>query len=269
MKSGPILAATDLTARSDRAVDRAFLLGEQFSRPVCVVHVIESDGEGDAAEVEEKVRETMPQGSGETRVFIPAGEAPQQIARVAEECDAAIICVGPARFNSLCDFFLGTAVDYIAREAECPLLVVKQRPREPYDSVIFATDFSDNSRRALEKAASLFPDARFHLLHAFHVPYAAWNRAEYVGEELQLQEQSAMDDFIASLGEVAGLRGRVDGRVARGNLFQGIYEAAEEFGAKLVAFGTHGASEFRHATIGSVANELLTNLTLDSLIIRP
>lgn len=269
MNSGPILAATDLTARSDRAVDRAFLLADQLSRPVWVVHAIESDREGSAAEVEAKIRETLPQGSGGTQILLPAGNALEGIGKAAEESEAALICVGPARFNSLCDFFLGTAVDHIAREVECPLLVVKQRSREPYNSIVFATDFSDNSRHALEKAASLFRDARFHLLHAFHIPYPAWNRDEYVGEELQSEGQDAMDAFISSLDDVAGLRSRVDGRVARGNLFQGIYEVAEEYGAQLVAFGTHGESGFRHATIGSVANELLTNLTLDSLIIRP
>jgi nucleotide-binding universal stress UspA family protein len=269
MNSGPVLAATDLTARSDRAIDRAFLLSDQLSRPVHVVHAIESDSESNTAEIERKLRESLPEGSREVRVFLPQGNVPEAIGKVAEECGAALICVGPARFNSLKDFFLGTAVDYIAREVERPLLVVKQRPRKSYSSIIFATDFSDNSRRALQKAASLFPDARFHLLHAFHVPYAAWNRDEYVKEELQSEEQGAMDDFIASLVDVAGLDDRVDGRVARGNLFEGIYEAAEEFGANLVAFGTHGESGFRHATIGSVANELLTNLTLDSLIIQP
>ena len=268
MSSGPILAATDLTARSDRTIDRAFLLAEQLSRPVCIVHVIESEEEAAAEEVEAKIRETLPLGRENVEIFTPSGKTPEAVAEVAEECEAAVICAGPARFNSLRDFILGTAVDYIARETVCPLLVVKQRPRESYDSVIFATDFSDNSHSALIKTASLFSEARFHLLHAFHVPYAAWNKAEHVREALQAEEQGAMDEFIASLRDETGLPGRVDGRVVRGNLFGGIYDAAEDTKATLVAFGTHGQSGLRHATIGSVASELLTNLTLDSLMVR-
>lgn len=268
MSSGPILAATDLSARSDRAVDRAFLLGEQLSRPVCIVHVLEPEEEAAAGEVEAKIRETLPPGSEKVEVFTPSGNTPEAVAEVAEECGAAVICAGPARFNSLKDFILGTAVDYIAREASCPLLVVKQRPHGSYDSVIFATDFSDNSRQALIRTAMLFPEARFHLLHAFHVPYAAWNKAEHVREELRSEEQAEMDKFIAALGDEAGLSRRVDGRVERGNLFGGIYDTAKETQSKLVAFGTHGESGFRHATIGSVASELLTNLTLDSLMVR-
>ena len=269
MSSGPILAATDLSARSDRAVDRAVLLGKQLSRPVCIVHVVESDEEEAAAEAEAKIRETLPTGSEKVEIFTPTGNTPEAVAKVAEERGAAVICAGPARFNSLKDFILGTAVDYIAREAACPLLVVKQRPHCNYDSVIFATDFSDNSRRALIKAASLFPEARFHLIHAFHVPYAAWNKAEHVREELRSEEQAAMDKFIAALGDEAGLSRRVDGRVERGNLFGGIYDTAKQTDSKLVAFGTHGETGFRHATIGSVASELLTNLTLDSVMVRP
>ena len=269
MSSGPILVATDLTARSDRAVDRAFKLAEQLSRPVCIVHVIEPDEGVTATEVQAKIRQTLPTGSEQVEIFTPSGNTAEAIAQVAEEHGAAMICAGPARFNSLKDFILGTAVDYIAREAACPLLVVKQRPHGSYDSIIFATDFSDNSRRALIKAASLFPDARFHLVHAFHVPYAAWNKAEHVREELQSDEQAAMDTFIAGIRAEAGLSQRVDGRALRGNLFGAIYQTAEEKKASLVAFGTHGESGFRHATIGSVASELLTNLTLDSLMIRP
>ena len=41
MPKSPILVATDLSARSDRAVDRAIQLAQEMSCPLMVAHVVE------------------------------------------------------------------------------------------------------------------------------------------------------------------------------------------------------------------------------------
>jgi nucleotide-binding universal stress UspA family protein len=145
---------------------------------------------------------------------------------------------------------------------------VKERARAPYRTIIFPTDFSACSRGALLRATGLFPDAAFRLVHAFHVPYAAWNKDSYVRDDLARDAGAEMEEFIATLCAEEHVASRLEGRVAEGNLFELIYAVAEETGANLVAFGTHGESGFKHATIGGMANELLNKLTLDTLIIR-
>jgi nucleotide-binding universal stress UspA family protein len=219
-------------------------------------------------EAQRRLRCVLPGEGATMEALIAEGSAPEQIAAVAEEQDAAIICAGVARYNSIGDFLLGNAVDALCRHAQRPVLVVKERPRAPYQTIIFPTDFSGCSRQALLRALVLLPEARIRLVHAYHVPYAAWNRDDYVKDDLDRDAAAKMDEFIATFAAEPQVAGRLEGAVVRGNLFEMIYEVAEKTGANLVAFGTHGESGIRHATIGSMANELLNKLTLDSLIIR-
>jgi len=267
MGSQPVLVATDLSARADRAIDRAVMLGQQLSRPVVALHVV-TDGELSVEEAERRLRCVLPQGGANIEALVAEGSATEEIAAVADEQDAALICTGVARFNSIGDFLLGTAVDDLCRRAEQPVLVVKERAREPYRTIIFPTDFSACSRAALLRALGLFPEARFQLVYAFHVPYAAWNKDSYVKDDLARDAGADMDEFIATLVAEQKVASRLEGRVAQGNLFELIYAVAEETGANLVAFGTHGESGFRQATIGSMANELLNKLRLDTLVVR-
>jgi len=267
MGSQPVLVATDLSARADRAIDRALKLGQQLSRPVVALYVA-PEGKLSLEEAGRRLRGVLPDDGADIEALVAEGSAPEQIAAVAEEQDAAIICAGVARYNSIGDFLLGTAVDALCRHAQRPVLVVKERPRAPYRTIIFTTDFSACSRNALLRALCLFPDARFRLVHAYHVPYAAWNKDDYVKDDLDRDAAAEMEQFIATVAAEAQLGARLEGGVARGNLFEMIYAVAEETGANLVAFGTHGESGIRHATIGSMANELLNKLTLDTLIIH-
>lgn len=91
-------------------------------------------------------------------------------------CDAeaaGLIVTGVARNEALSRIVLGSTVDALARRSPVPLLVVRSRARAPYREVVVASDFSPSSRRALETAAVLFPDAGFTLFHAFGNPYPA------------------------------------------------------------------------------------------------
>ncbi len=267
MGTQPILVATDLSARADRAIDRAVKLGRQLSRPVIALHVVARD-EANTEEALRRLHAVLPEEGAELKALVAEGSVPEEIASTADEQDAALICTGVARYNSIGDFLLGTAVDALCRHAERPVLVVKERPRAPYQTIIFPTDFSACSRNAVLRALALFPEASFRLVHAYHVPYAAFNKDGYVKDDLEQDARAGMDEFIATLGLGTEQAARLQGSVACGNLFEMIYSVADETGANLVAFGTHGESGFRHATIGSMANEMLNKLTLDTLIIR-
>ena len=248
-------------------MDRALKLGRQLSRPVTVVyaHPLADGGEGIA---EEKVRAVLPDPDADANIVVKVGSPPEAIAEAAEESDASIICTGVARYNSIGDFLIGNAVDYICRKSERPVLVVKNRPHRDYRQIIFPTDFSDSSRGAFERALELFPEARFSLLYAYHVPYAAWNKDEQVKISLDNESRAAMDEFLQAFADRPEFHSRIEGSVSRGNIFEAIYSVAAEKEANLVAFGTHGESGFRHASIGSMAHELLDKLRIDSLIIK-
>ena len=157
-----ILVATDLSARSDRAVDRALELGREWNADVHVVHAIERDAPTTALDV----RRVLPDPGAKAGVSLPYGPAPKAITDTARELKADLLVTGVARYNDLGDYLLGTAVDHVVRNAPCPVLVVKQRVHGPYGRLLVASDFSKGAGAALLAAAALFPEAGLHLVHA-------------------------------------------------------------------------------------------------------
>lgn len=172
MPAPTVLVATDLTARSDRPLDRAALLAEQIGAAVTVAHVVEGPGfdrEQDEA-ILRAVRASLPPALTEAAVVFDHGAAPSVLADLAASEKAAVIVTGTGRYNGLSDFFLGTAVDHLVRHADQPVLVVKRRASSPYRSILLATDYSDGALHAFQTALRLFPDAAFEVVNAYSVP---------------------------------------------------------------------------------------------------
>lgn len=269
MNRKSVLVATDLSARCDRAVDRALVLAEQLNAVVELLHVVEQNDEGrDEAGARERVLAILPAEAREPEILLVSGSVPEAIARTVDERGSALILTGVARRNSIGDYCLGTAVDHIVRNAKVPVLVVKQRPHSPYARLLVATDLSTCSRQALVQAAEMFPDAVLHLVHAYHVPYEAWLTSNDVREEVREQAQRELDAFVNDAHLPDAVRGRLQARLGYGETGQVIAKALDETGADLVVLGTHGKSGFAHATIGSHAESLLSWLTVDTLMIR-
>lgn len=265
-----ILVATDLSARSDRAVDRAFELGRDLRRKVEVVHVVKPEGHADMPELalRNRVRETLPEGGEAAEVLIPEGSPPGTIARIAQERGAALIVAGVARFNQISDYFLGTAVDYLIRHADVPVLVVKQRPRALYRRVLVPTDFSPASRQAILTAADLFPDAAIRVVHVFHVGFEGWGVADHVREETLARAETAMAEFLAS-DDLAGIApGRIESALASGEPEGAVGQAIDDYDADLVVLGTQGGGVLRQLTGGSRVNSLLSWIRPDTLVVR-
>jgi len=267
--TGTIVAATDFSARADRAVDRALLLGEQLGLGVELVHAIEyAPGSTlDKAALDQRMRDILPKTDARVNFSYPEGSVPAAIAGHAEDTDAALIVLGVARYNTVGDFFLGTAVDRVIRGTSKPVLVVKKRPHHGYGKILVATDFSDPSRRALDWAASTFGDAEIHLLHAFYVPFEAWNKAQYVADEIEEEARKKLSDLREELPEE--VRSRTSIHLVRGSLCSAVNEVSRREGIDLVAVGSQGETGFRHATIGSQASSVLENAEVDTLLIGP
>jgi nucleotide-binding universal stress UspA family protein len=267
-----VLVATDLSARCDRAVDRAFALALQWNVDVDVLHVVETGRKGDASTdtsgVRERVKNTLPDPGINANILIASGSVPTLIADTAQERESALIVTGVARYNSAGDYFLGTAVDHIVRNANVPVLVVKQRPHRPYATLLIATDLSTCSREALVQAAELFPDSALHVVHAYHVPYEAWLKSDDVRQEVREDAQREFDAFVNDPAIPESLRRRITMRLDYGETGRVVGQALAETGADLAVLGTHGRSGLARATIGSNAESLLSWLPVDTLMIR-
>lgn len=265
-----VLVATDLSARCDRAVDRAAQLASEWNTRLKVVHVLEEAPKGKigAQLTEEAVRATLPNPAFPADILLLTGSPPAVIATTAEEEGSGVIVTGVARFNDLRDYVLGTAVDYIIRHASIPVLVVKQRPHSAYRTILVATDLSESSRSALVHAAGLFPEASLHLVHAARVPFETWLDTEQARVELQADAKHKLATFLNHPDIAQDIRDRVEVQIGYGEIGTVLDTAMAETNADLLVLGHNGASGLRQATLGSTAASLLSWAPLDTLMMR-
>lgn len=262
-----ILIATDLTARGDRPFERAKLLTQSWQAKRTILFVDAGKNPVEEATVRASLNRNYGNDAEECKLIVETGNVPNIIAETASRLDSDLIIVGAARHNNISDFFLGTAVDHLLRHARTPVLVVKERPRAQYQNIMVATDFSDFSRRALQAAMTLFPDAKIELVHAFHVAFEAWLKSEGVADEMRTDAEQEMETFMDSLALSDADRSRIAFRLVEGNLHQSIYNLLESENFDLLVLGTHGRGGFASATIGSRASEMLGWSPVDVLMV--
>jgi len=271
-----IIVATDFTSRADRAIDRALQLGRDTGRCLRFVHAIDPAKKNapDGAELERRMEQCVgygagtDQGSGPIEFAYPEGSPPVAIAGECEGEAAEMLLIGPARYNSLGDFFMGTAVDYVLRHTQKPVLVVKKRVRDAYQQIVAGTDFSAASAHAIIEAARLFPDAKIHICHAWHVPFEGFNRDGYVAQEMEGDERKKMDRFLEIIAEREPRLAEATTSLLRGGAYQAVSECLKDHPDALVAVGSHGASGFRQATLGSNTSDMLRFLDADMLVVN-
>ena len=276
MTSPHILVATDFSSRADRAIDRALQLGRDAKRPVRFLYALEpaNNAQPTEDELDRRMQQCVgyprgtDQGGGAIDYAFPEGSPPVAIAKACESADVGLLLIGPARYNSLGDFFMGTAVDYVLRNTAKPVLIVKKRAREAYTHIVAGTDFSPGSAHAILEAARLFPEAKMHITHAWHVPFEGFQRDGYVAEETASDEGRKLEDFVKALAQREPRLADATTGLVRGGAYDCVKDGLERYPGALVALGSHGATGFRQATLGSNTSDMLRFLDADMLVVN-
>lgn len=266
MAAFEVLLASDFTARSDRPTERAIHLAREKQGNLLIAHVLEKDIDADEETIIGRLRADIPDGARSAELIVRSGSVPKTLATIAADRASDVLVTGVARYNSIGDYFLGTAVDHIIRNAEQPVLVVRRRVTGGYERLLVATDLSECSRAALLAAAALFPEASITLVHAFHVPYESWLKSDDVSAHVRAEAQEELDAFLAKVDPA--VRARLDPRLEEGETGTVVGNALTKANADLLVLGTHGRSGFAHATIGSHAEALLSAVNVDVLMVR-
>jgi nucleotide-binding universal stress UspA family protein len=274
-----ILLATDLGARSDRAMDRAMMLAKREGATLEVLHVLENtpDNRYDPPTTQSisslvqiakaQILHDLGDCADKAQVRIEEGDPAEVIARVAREQRSTLIVVGVARVERLGRFALGNTVERLVRGVEAPLLVVTDRPRRPYQRVCVAVDFSPVSRLTLELTAMLFPGQRITAFHAYH-PLVTYGAAdlELHRDQFRVKTESDFETWLEELP--AETRHVVSKRLELGAPARAIHDAAANGGFDLVVIGSRGHGRIFEFFIGSVAKQILAELPCDALFMR-
>jgi nucleotide-binding universal stress UspA family protein len=286
LETGPpkrILLATDLSARCDRAFDRAVLLAASWKAQLVAVHVMEDDtrtvdddrlpswrrAPDPQTVAESRVRADLTEISSDFAIVIGSGDPAEAIVRTAETHGADLIVTGVARDALLGRIALGNTVTRLTRYAAVPILIVRKRGRRPYRHVIIATDFSESSRRTLETAVRFFRHEALTVFNAYDAPLVglASDTASYRKQFREAVEREC-EAFLkgSNLSNRSGRRPEI--LLEYGQPDHLLYEYATEKDVDVVALGTHGRSALFQVLIGSVAQRLIDCLPCDMLVVR-
>lgn len=277
-----ILAATDFSTRSNRALRQAALLAQSDDSLLFMVHVVDNDQPDDLVRMEQREAErilreqmgAMPEIRWtHARPMVIAGDPFDGILQAAAEIQPDLIVMGSHRKQLLRDIFIGTTVERVIRKAALPVLMVNHEAQRRYERVLAPTDMSDISANALHAARSigLLGDGAT-LVHAFtalakgKMSVAGVDR-DSIADYIEGERRQASNELAAFLiaNDLQGSQWRL--RVEDGSPMEIISRAVTDIEPDLMVMGTHGRSRLIKALIGSTTEEALRSLNVDILVV--
>ncbi|WP_262269263.1 universal stress protein [Microvirga yunnanensis] len=280
-----ILAATDFSTRSYRALRRAGLLAKACGAELSLVHVVDDDQPPDLAAIEtreaerilaEQIGATAELQSLRCRPMVVAGDPFDGILRTATTLQADLIVMGAHRKQLLRDVFIGTTIERVIRSGPHPVLMVNDEVERPYRTALAAVDLSEPSATAIKTSMTLglLGTLRLTLVHAFFplakgkLSYAGVsqdNIDEYVvGERLRATQELITFLDANGLSDVGQSK-----HIEEGAPFEVISSTVKRLSPDLLVIGTHGRSGIAKMFLGSVAEEVLRSLDVDILTVPP
>ncbi len=291
-KPKTLLVATDFSASSSRAVERAAGLARAWQRPLHLLHVFnplawehvghllpdlllgEDPGAASAAALERLHRElaARPGLAGVSRSQVN-GRASSVIAAQAAALDAGLIVIGIRGEGIVHELALGGTAVKVLRRSGCPVLVVRQPAERPYGRIVTATDFSPTATRALRAALALFPAADHVALHASRLPHeermrlagAAPEAIEGLRAEQLAEARRQMEAFLTHADYEAA--GSVTPVLRPGYPASVLMEELQQSPCDLLVLGRHGQSVLDEQLLGSVTLNLLHHAPCDVLLV--
>lgn len=278
-----IVAATDFSTRSNRALRQAGLLAQPGNGELHVVHVVDDDQPEELVRMEKREAErllseqvgSMPelQGVG-ARPMVTTGDPFDGILRAAAEIRADLIVMGSHRKQLLLDIFVGTTIERVVRKGSFPVLMVNHEAQRKYENVLVPVDMSDVSASAIQVGLStgLIGENRATLLHAFLAlakgkMFVAGADQDGIDSYIASERQLAIDELAAFLVANDLKHGRWSHRVEEGEAMEVISRAVSELRPDLLVMGTRGRSGLLKTLIGGVTEEALRSLNVDILAV--
>jgi len=182
-----ILLATDFSPESENAFHCAVSLAKRYNSTVFLTHVLPPEGSMGVGEswaslsdtVRRSVEKSMAQlnAAGELEsiaheIVIKSGITWEVISHTLEEKNVDLLVMGTHGDKAVKKLFLGSTAETASRHAGCPVLTVGPHvelgPCDRFHHILYATDFSSGSLRALTYALALAEDDRAELT-LFHV----------------------------------------------------------------------------------------------------
>jgi nucleotide-binding universal stress UspA family protein len=277
LKPTKILCPVDFSDYSAKAYDYAYSLARHYGVKLFVQHVtepslewhrgyaspefIEQTYERQMASLREQLQklvDTHPRENVEAEGVIQFGSPADSILAFAEEHEIDLIVMGTHGRRGLDRLMVGSTVERVLRKARCAVLAVHEplrnfvapaNPEEPVQlrRILWCTDFSENSPRALEFALSLALEyhAEITLLHVLEAVRDPDN------------EQRAMELLKQAIPDEAQTWANAVPVVLAGEPYKRIVEYADQVGTDLIVMGVRGRNIADIAIFGSTTYRVI------------
>lgn len=273
-----ILIGTDMSPRSDRAVERGFQLAHAMSLPVEALLILDDALPADLlAPMQQKATEQLKAicarcGQGTQYVVnVQVGDPTQELLRAAQAQDATLLVMGPHRPRPFLDGVRETTMQRVVRRTSAPVLVATIPVTGAYQTQLSLVDYGPTSTAALKLGADLAPQAKITAAHAIHVPYAGM--LETTGSvQLDLQAAFQRDaetndrEWRAQSDLPANLTAPTLIRQAQPQPL--VEDLCRGKGFDLITAGAHGRVGAARSYLGSLALDLMRAPPCDVLIAR-
>lgn len=210
--------------------------------------------------------------AAEVRLGLPSEAVLEAIA----ERQPDLVVVGTRGHTGLTHLLLGSTAERVVQHSPRPVLTVHPGDIDQHrevETILFTTDFSPESDRALEPALGLLrrrPSGKLILLNVYHLPYeytvyGTIPTALNFRDDAQGKSEVRLREIAAPLLE-EGLD--VEPVSRQGFPPEVIVAEAEERDADLIVMGTHGRSGLADLLLGSTARRVVQTAPCPVLTVR-
>ena len=164
------------------------------------------------------------------------------------DLEADLVIMGSKGSSGLEEILIGSNTEKVVRHSACPVITVKgQISSTSIKKIVFASDFSENSKKVIKKLKVL---------------------QELLGAEIRLVKINTPNSFeksVASMNKISAFIKANNLENAGIDIFnadseeEGINEFADFIEADLIAMSTHGRTGFLHLLGGSIAEDVVNS----------
>lgn len=284
-----IVAATDLSASSRDACERAAQLAHAHGAQLTLMHALDASdleelrraGEAaDAQAIEDDARshlhalaaELQRRHGAQVSERLVAGHPLSEIVGLADQLDAGLLVTGTRGSGVARGVIVGSMAERITRFTRRPVLMVRQPVRGPYRRVLVPVDFSPWSLDAVRAADRIAPSATLVLMHAVELPFERRRRRLGVAEQaITRQRERAREAAQLQLRAMAAQTGLAAERLLSSapegdDPWQLIAQQEQEHDCDLIVMGRQGRHALGELMLGSTTRRVLDECRADVLV---
>jgi nucleotide-binding universal stress UspA family protein len=280
-----ILATTDFSTRSQRAVRRAGLIARETGSEITLLHVVDDDRPPHFVDTEIREAErylveqigTLAELKGLTaNSLVAVGDAFDGILGAAKSIGANLIVMGSHRRQILWDIFIGTTIERVIRMGTFPVLMASNEAAHPYRRAAAAVDMTAPSMNALRTVKSLefLTQADITVIHG--VQSSAKGKMSQAGVDINRINAHVEGELLTTKSELQDYF-RIHGfdverwplRIEEGAPIEVISRFVKAAAPDLLIMGTHARKGIARAFWGSVTELVLSSVNTDVLVVPP